>query len=247
MPLEAHRLLGGDGMAALIGPDAAIEWWCTPRLDSPPVLWRLLDDSGGAAVWRGAKPVRTVGRPAGPCARSIVDVDGLPVACWDGLVRVDGEPALIRLVRAVGTPVELTHELTLARFDPDATTGEHLLRVHTSDGEQRAAGPGVVHTSLTATSDRWSALVLQRSTVPAPPTDLATLRGRLRAADEEAAKRRPVGGRGVEPQGPGGGLPARPRRVRGADHRSGRGVSHDVGPRGAGGGPQLRLPLCMGP
>ncbi len=69
-------------------------------------------------MWRGAKPVRTVGRPAGPCARSIVDVDGLPVACWDGLVRVDGEPALIRLVRAVGTPVELTHELTLRGSTP---------------------------------------------------------------------------------------------------------------------------------
>ena len=133
MPLEAHRLLGGDGMAALIGPDAAIEWWCTPRLDSPPVLWRLLDDSGGAAVWRGAKPVRTVGRPAGPCARSIVDVDGLPVSCWDGLVRIDGEPALIRLVRAVrlagGAHPRAHRRGVRPRCDP----GEHLLRVHTSD------------------------------------------------------------------------------------------------------------------
>jgi hypothetical protein len=181
-------------MAALLGPDAAIEWWCTPRLDSPPVLWRLLDDRGGAAVWRGAKPVRTVGRPAGPCARSIVEVDGLPVSCWDGLVRIGGEPALIRLVRAVRSQVELTHELTAARFDPDVTAGEDLLRVHTSSGEQRAAGPDAVHTSLTAATDRWSALVLQRSTAPPPPTDVGTLLDRLRDADERAAGRARSGG-----------------------------------------------------
>ena len=176
-------------MAALIGPDAAVEWWCTPRLDSPPVLWRLLDDAGGAATWRDAKPVRAIGGPAGPCARTLVEVDGQPVSCWDGLVRIHGEPVLVRLVRAVRSPVELTHELTAAVFDPHATVGEHLVRAHCETGEQRAAGAGVVHTVLTACPDRWQAVVLQRSTVPAPPTDVARLRELLRAAADAAEER----------------------------------------------------------
>src|SRR5688572_3983834 len=134
MPLEHHRLLGGDGMAALLAPDGAIEWWCTPRLDSSPVLWRLLDDAGGAAVWRGAKPVQCLGGPAGPCARSIVDVEGEAVSCWDALIRLGGEPALVRLVRAVHAPVEGTHELTAAVFDPDADEPV-LLRAHSVDGD----------------------------------------------------------------------------------------------------------------
>src|SRR5688572_9257731 len=146
MPLEHHRLLGGDGMAALVAPDAAVEWWCTPRLDSSPVLWRLLDDAGGAAVWRDAKPLRTVGGAAGPCARTVVEVDGEPVSCWDGLVRIDDEPALIRLVRAVRTPVEVVHELTAAVFDPTVSAVEDLLRVH-GEGEHRATESGVLRTT----------------------------------------------------------------------------------------------------
>jgi hypothetical protein len=189
VPLEEHRLLGGDGMAALVAPDGAVEWWCTPRLDSPPVLWRLLDDDGGAAVWRDAKPVRSVGGPAGPCARTVVEVDGQPVGCWDGLVRIDGEPTLVRLVRAVRAPVEVVHELSAAVFDPSVTTGEHLLRVH-GDAEHRASGSGVLRSTLVATTDRWSALVLRRSTAPPPPTDVASLRARMRDAEDEAVARR---------------------------------------------------------
>jgi GH15 family glucan-1,4-alpha-glucosidase len=187
--LEEHRLLGGDGMAALVAPDGAVEWWCTPRLDSPAVLWRMLDDDGGAAVWRDAKPVRSVGGPAGPCARTIVEVDGQPVSCWDGLVRIDGEPTLVRLVRAVRAPVEVVHELNAAVFDPNVTTGEHLLRVH-GDAEHRATAGGVLRSTLVATTERWSALVLRRSTAPPPPTDVASLRARMRDAEDEAATRR---------------------------------------------------------
>jgi hypothetical protein len=183
MPLEHHRLLGADGVAALLGPDGAVEWWCTPRLDSPPVLWRLLDDAGGAAVWRGAKPVRALDGPAGPTARSVVEVEGRAVSCWDALLRLRGEPALVRLVRAVAGPVEVTHELTAAVFDPDAAEPV-LLRAHSIDGEHRDAGDGVLRTTLTATPDRWQAIVLQRSTAPDPPLDVPTLVAAIGEAEQ---------------------------------------------------------------
>jgi hypothetical protein len=175
-------------MAALLAPDGAVEWWCTPRLDSPPVLWRLLDDAGGAAVWRGAKPVSTIGTAASPCARTVVEVEGEPVACWDALLRLRGEPALVRLVRAVNAPLEVTHELTAAVFDPDADGGV-LLRAHSVDGVHRDAGDGVVRTTLTATTDRWQAIVLQRSTAPDPPLDVPTLSATIGDAEDLAARR----------------------------------------------------------
>jgi hypothetical protein len=188
MPLEEHRLLGHDGMAALLAPDGSVEWWCTPRLDSAPVLWRLLDDAGGAAVWRGAKPVSALGGAASPSARTVVEVEGERVACWDALVRLRGEPALVRLVRAVSDPVELTHELSAAVFDPDAENAV-LLRAHSIDGVHRDAGDGVLRTTLTATTDRWQAIVLQRSTAPDPPLDVATLRAAIDEAEELTARR----------------------------------------------------------
>jgi hypothetical protein len=181
-------MLGGDGMAALLAPDGAVEWWCTPRLDSPPVLWRLLDDAGGAAVWRGAKPIDAIGGPASPCARTVVEVEGEPVACWDALLRVRGEPALVRLVRAVRAPLEVTHELTAAIFDPGAEGGV-LLRAHSVDGVHRDAGDGVLRTTLNATTDRWQAIVLQRSTAPDPPLDVPTLATAIDDAEELTRRR----------------------------------------------------------
>jgi len=189
VPLEDHRLLGGDGMAALMGPNAAIEWWCTPRLDSSPALWRLLDDRGGVAAWRDAVAVRSIGDPAGHCARTVIEVEGRPVSCWDGLVRIDGEPTIVRLVRALRAPVEVTHELTAAVFDPQEPSGAHLLQAHSDDGTHHVAGDGVVHTTIVAVADRWQALVLRRSTAPPPTLDQAELRACLRTAEDAGAHR----------------------------------------------------------
>jgi len=190
VPLEDHRLLGGDGMAALMAPNAAIEWWCTPRLDASPALWRLLDPHGGAAAWRDATAVRSVGGPVGHCARTVVEVDGAQVSCWDGLVRLDGEPTIVRMVRAMREPVELTHELTVAVFDPREPVGAGLLQAHSDDGTHHLGGDGVVHTTITAVADRWHALLLRRASAP-PPTalDHAALRDLLREAEDTGARR----------------------------------------------------------
>ncbi|HZC16791.1 MAG TPA: trehalase-like domain-containing protein, partial [Caulobacteraceae bacterium] len=49
--IEDYGLIGNTHSAALIGRDAAIEWLCLPRFDSPAVFAALLgDDDNG--VWK---------------------------------------------------------------------------------------------------------------------------------------------------------------------------------------------------
>jgi hypothetical protein len=84
--IESHRLIGDGRSAALVLPDASIDWWCAPDVDSPPLLWWLLDPTGGIARWRNGRMVERDDRPAGPTAKTVVVVDGNHLECWDGLV-----------------------------------------------------------------------------------------------------------------------------------------------------------------
>ena len=42
-----HTFLSDCASAALVTRDGSVDWLCLPRLDSPPVLARLLDDDAG--------------------------------------------------------------------------------------------------------------------------------------------------------------------------------------------------------
>jgi GH15 family glucan-1,4-alpha-glucosidase len=47
-PIAEHGLIGDLQTTALVTTDGTIDWWCTPRFDSPSVFGALLDhDNGG--------------------------------------------------------------------------------------------------------------------------------------------------------------------------------------------------------
>ncbi|MFK4146508.1 glycoside hydrolase family 15 protein [Streptomyces sp. NPDC004065] len=46
-PIAEHGMIGDLQTAALVSSDGTIDWWCTPRFDSPSVFASLLDDARG--------------------------------------------------------------------------------------------------------------------------------------------------------------------------------------------------------
>ncbi|MDF3983623.1 glycoside hydrolase family 15 protein [Luteibacter sp. PPL201] len=47
LPIEAYGVLGDGRTVALSGADGAVDWWCVPNMDSPPLFDRLLDAEQG--------------------------------------------------------------------------------------------------------------------------------------------------------------------------------------------------------
>lgn len=161
--IEAHRLIGDGRAAALILPDATLDWWCAPDFDSPPLLWWLLDVDGAVARWCGGRMVRRDERPAGPSARTTVSVGGRHVDCWDGLVAgTNGRGSrLVRLVRAVSEPVTLEHDLRLGGLDGPAAewrgAAATIADVAVAVGGGRSTADGeVLRTQVEAVPGRWT-------------------------------------------------------------------------------------------
>lgn len=62
-PIGDYGVLGDGRGAALVAADGAIDWWATPRLDSPPPFAAVLDpDRGGSIVLRPTDPAATASR-----------------------------------------------------------------------------------------------------------------------------------------------------------------------------------------
>jgi GH15 family glucan-1,4-alpha-glucosidase len=167
-PLAAHRLLGDGRSAALVTDGGVVDWWCAPRFDSPPLLWSLLDPAGAASRWVGATFVAVDGRPAGPTATTVVRIEGRRVRLHDGLVAVDGGTCLVRAARVEdGPPLALVHELALGGFDAAWATPPSFESASTdgsisviADGSSTTAGGRWLGSTMTATTERWTGVMI---------------------------------------------------------------------------------------
>lgn len=161
--ISAHRAVGDGRSALLLRPDAEIDWWCAPDLDSPPLCWSLLDPRGGRARFPGVRYVSRSSAPAGPTARTVLATDRGRVEVRDGLLECR---ALVRLVRGLDADLDLHHELSVGGFDTapgrwdgaaTAQVGAHRVSVR---GGGNSVTDGVLCSRLTAPRGRWTALVV---------------------------------------------------------------------------------------
>jgi len=172
-PLAGLRLLADGRSAALLAPDAAVQWWCAPTFDDRPLCWRLLDATGGTARFPLLQYVDAGDAPAGASATTLLRDEHGAVEVRDALLtRGDGAllVRLLRRVRAGAGPVE--HELSLGGFDAprvswslhggvaqgllEVGSGGRELRVH--GGEHELDGT-TLRTRLDVT-EHWTALVV---------------------------------------------------------------------------------------
>jgi len=180
--ISAHRLIGNGRSALLLRPDAEIDWWCAPELDSPPVCWSLLDVRGGRAAFRDVRYARCSAEPAGPTARTELATPCGRVEVRDGLIDEGAAGVtLVRLVRAV-TPergverlagLDVQHELRLTAFGSDpgpdrwkvepggasVALGDRWVSV--AGGECDAGQDDTLRTRLAVPADGWTALVIR--------------------------------------------------------------------------------------
>ncbi len=188
-PIAAHRLLGDGSTTALLRPGGEVDWWCAPSMDSPPLLWSLLDPDGARARWRGVRLAAAAGRAAGPVLTTVLQSARGRVECRDGLHCDDDRgPALIRLVRGLDADLDLQHELSLGGFDrPWATWDDSAaqvgeVRVRVLGGTSHLDGR-VLTTRVQAPRSAWAAVVVTLD--PARTADVAELARLLDEAEQE--------------------------------------------------------------
>ena len=164
--LAAHRLLGDGSTTALLRPGGEIDWWCAPAMDSPPLLWSLLDERGAAARWSGVRLSAAAGRAAGPVLTTVLQSARGRLECRDALhCQDDRGSSLVRLVRGLDRDLDLEHALSLGGFDQpwagwagaQADVGGRRVRV--LGGSSRVEGR-VLRTRLAAPRGQWAAVVV---------------------------------------------------------------------------------------
>jgi len=158
-------------------------------MDSPPVLWSLLDEQGATARWTGVRLSASAGRAAGPVLTSVLQSPRGRVECRDALHCDDDRgSSLVRLVRGLDQDLDLEHELSLGGFDQPwavwdggtAQVGEHEVRL--LGGTSRHDGR-VVRTRVSAPRGEWAAVVVTFD--PERDVDVARLLEQLDEAQRE--------------------------------------------------------------
>lgn len=144
--IENHGLIGDLQTAALVTTDGVVDWFCSPRFDSPSVFGALLDkEKGGHCTVRPAHTTYATKQLYLPDTAILVTrfmteagagevVDFMPVTG----TTVTGRHRLVRLVRCVRG--SMTFEVDIApRFDYGRQA--HRLRI-TQHGAAFAAQDG---------------------------------------------------------------------------------------------------------
>ncbi|HKY68305.1 MAG TPA: glycoside hydrolase family 15 protein, partial [Acidimicrobiales bacterium] len=121
VPIGEYGLIGDTRTAALVAPDGAIDWWCLPRFDSPPVFGRLVggDDAGSFETGPAESAVleRRRYREATATLETTWSVDGGELTLTDSMIsEVSGRllptTTLVRRLASRGRPVQVAVRLS---------------------------------------------------------------------------------------------------------------------------------------
>ncbi|MBK5222226.1 MAG: glycoside hydrolase family 15 protein [Acidimicrobiia bacterium] len=121
VPIGDYGLIGDTRTAALVAPDGAIDWWCLPRFDSPPVFGRVVGgDDAGSFETGPAEPARLERRRYRDGTATLETtwaVDGGQLTLADSMIaevagRLLPATTLVRRLASRGRPVEVAVRLS---------------------------------------------------------------------------------------------------------------------------------------
>jgi GH15 family glucan-1,4-alpha-glucosidase len=136
VPIGDYGLIGDTRSAALVAPDGAIDWWCVPRFDDPPLFGRLIGGSEAGRFSIGPAEESGVAvrayRPDTVTLTTTWTVEGGELELADGLVaEIEGRflPAtlLVRRLTARGRAVRARLHFA-PRFGYDRRPARHIAR-----------------------------------------------------------------------------------------------------------------------
>ena len=108
----------------MLRPTGEVDWWCAPEMDSPPMLWSLLDADGAAARWVDVRLSAASGAAAGPVLGSVLHGAGGRIETRDALHCDDDRGStLVRLARGIDADLDIVHEVALGGFTNPGLNG----------------------------------------------------------------------------------------------------------------------------
>ncbi len=186
-----HGMIGDLQTAALVSIDATIDWFCSPRFDSPSIFASLLDvEDGGHCSLAVTNPDRVVKQlylvdtavliTRFLCPDGVAEVvDFMPV---DNPTVASDRHRIVRLARVVRGEVtfrlecapsfdygRLPHEMTLADHHALFVAGDTELSLHTTARLSHAGGKhrhgGAAHSEFTLSAGETSGVIVQTGPV----------------------------------------------------------------------------------